>query len=182
MTARRELTLAVALCLLGSALVLFAAGRPWVEWKDVESLTTSGVHLTLSGRHIRPAAAALGWVGAAGAVAVIATRGLGRVAVGVLVALAGAAIVLVDLDWLAGTTTAAIDGLRIEGPHKVLVWPILSALGGAGVLASGLLVAVRGRSWSGLGSSYEPPGGEPEPPVTEKGVWDALDRGDDPTA
>ena len=182
MTPRRELVLAIALCLVGSGVVLFAEGRAWIEWKDAESLTTSGVHLTLSGRHVRASAAALGWVGAAGAVAVVATRGLARVALGVLVALAGAGIVLVDLDWLAGSTSAAIDGLRIAGPHKVLAWPIVSVLGGVAVLASGLLVVVRGHGWAGMSSTYDAPGGDPEPDVTEKGVWDAFDRGDDPTA
>jgi len=46
----------------------------------------------------------------------------------------------------------------------------------------GVLTVVRGRTWKGLGSSYEARGAKPVEPVTDKGVWDALDRGDDPTA
>jgi uncharacterized membrane protein (TIGR02234 family) len=182
MTGRRELTLAVGLCALGAALVLFAEARPWLEWRDLQSLTAAGVHLTLSGRKVSSSASALAWVAAAGAVALIATRGMTRALLGGLLALAGVGILLVDLDWLTGVTPASVDGMRISSPHRVITWPVVSMIGGAVILAGGLLAAVRGRSWSGMGSSYEAPGGEPEPPVTEKGVWDALDRGDDPTA
>ena len=62
------------------------------------------------------------------------------------------------------------------------LWPALTLAGGVLLLLAGGLIAVRGRRWAGLSSSYDAPTAAPAAPVTDKGVWDALDRGDDPTA
>jgi hypothetical protein len=61
-------------------------------------------------------------------------------------------------------------------------WVVATLAGGVLLALVGALVVVRGGDWAGLGSSYDAPGAAPEPPVTDKAVWDALDRGDDPTA
>lgn len=108
-------------------------------------------------------AAALLYVGAsprtwslvalAGIVGIVATRTWGRVAVGIALVLAGAA---------AAVTTR-----------------VLAVGGGAILCATGVLVALRGPRWSALGARYDAPS---ERPVTDTDLWDALDRGDDPTA
>jgi uncharacterized membrane protein (TIGR02234 family) len=63
------------------------------------------------------------------------------------------------------------------------VWGWVTLVGGALLFFGGLLVAARGRRWAALSSSYENPSARAEAaPVTDKGVWDALDEGHDPTA
>ena len=58
----------------------------------------------------------------------------------------------------------------------------LTLVGGLLLAMSGLLVTLRGRRWAALSSTYEAPAARAEaPPATDKGAWDALDRGEDPT-
>ena len=183
MTARRELQAAVGLCLLGAALVLLAVSRPWVVLEDTAGLTISSVRTTVDGSSVAGGAQALGYVGLAGVVALAATRRWGRLVVGLLVTAAGVGVVI-------DVVTALADGLgaRAGGAGRVVAstapgWAWVALVGGLLLVASGALVAVRGRRWAALSSSYEPPAArEDAPPVTDKGVWDALDRGEDPTA
>ena len=51
--------------------------------------------------------------------------------------------------------------------------------GGVLLAAAGIQVMVLGARWPALGARYEAPGG---PRRTDADVWDALDRGEDPTA
>ncbi len=177
MRSRRELRLAVLLCLLGAALVLFAVARTWVTFVDPGALTISALRRDVAGSALVPGARALGYVGLAGVLALAATKRWGRVVVGVLVLGAGVGVVL--------TVAAALtDGLVEPGQERASVqhtWPVLALLGGMLLTASGALVAVRGRRWAALSASYEQPAA-PKPVEGDKGVWDALDRGDDPTA
>jgi uncharacterized membrane protein (TIGR02234 family) len=61
--------------------------------------------------------------------------------------------------------------------------------GGLVLLAAGALTVVRGRHWPGMSSRYETPAARAsretasvrEQSTTPKGLWDALDRGEDPT-
>jgi uncharacterized membrane protein (TIGR02234 family) len=176
-TARRELWLAVLLCLAGSALALFAVTRTWVTFTDPQQLTIHDVARPERGVHYAPEIRALGVVGLAGVVAVAATRSWGRILVGVLLSLAGGVIVLRVGDLLAGRVATG------PSAHTHLVWPWLALLGGLVMAAGGSVVAARGRRWAALSSSYETPAArESAPEPTDKGTWDALDRGDDPTA
>lgn len=169
MTARRELQLAVLLCLLGSGLVLLALGQTWFSVEEGQRLTIDAVRTSVKGTTIAPGAAALGYVGLAGVVALAATKGWGRVVVGVVVLAAGVGIV-VDVATVP------------QHPSVSRAWAWLTLAGGVVLALSGLLVAVRGRRWAALSSSYEAPAARAEePPATDKGVWDALDRGEDPT-
>jgi hypothetical protein len=163
--------------------VLLAVSRPWLSW-NVGALTIGGIHETRTGRQAEPGVAALGWAALAGVLALVVTKGWGRRVVGVLLLLVGLILVLKAGDWLLTTkgVTLSIAETPVARVRVARAWPSLAVLGGVGVLASGALAAARGHRWTGLGSSYEAPGGPPVEPVTEKGVWDALDRGDDPTA
>jgi hypothetical protein len=58
----------------------------------------------------------------------------------------------------------------VDGPP--LFGPSLTALGALVVVDAGVLTILRGRSWPGLSARYE---------RTPSGMWDALDRGEDPT-
>lgn len=182
MSSRRGIWSALALCFIGSLLSLAAGGRGWVTFPLQHALTIQAPELRQTGQHVLPGAVALGWVGLAGALAMVAVRGWARAAVGALLVVVGLAVAGLDLGWaISASAKSLVDGRSTAG-HKHVGWPILSALGGLLVVASGGLAVARGRSWAGMGSSYEAPGASKEAPVTDKGVWDAFDRGDDPTA
>jgi uncharacterized membrane protein (TIGR02234 family) len=192
-TPRRELWLALALCLLGSAVALLGVRHAWSSYETSGGLTIDEVSKPIRGTAVAGVVQALAVVGLAGVVAVAATKRRGRVLVGVLLAAAGALVV-------ADVVSLAVDGLghRLarEGCRGLCVvsqeqydagpdwaWPVLTAVGGLLLLAGGLLVVVRGRRWAALGASYEAPSARAEAePVTDKAVWDALDEGHDPTA
>ncbi len=128
-------------------------------------------------------------LGLAGAVAVLAARGWLRVTVGILLLLAGVIITVAGAGFDAGE---ALGAERIDPAATArTAWPLLAACCGAGLILAGLLVAVRGRGWSGLSRRYETPSAPTEaarPPLPEAGqpaereLWEALDRGEDPTA
>lgn len=72
-------------------------------------------------------------------------------------------------------------------------WPALCLVGGLLTGAGGALTALRGAGWPAMGARYDRPARrvatEPGPaaagPVTGRRTteaWDALDRGEDPTA
>ena len=192
---RRELRLAVLLCLVGAGLLLIATSRVWVSFADSQQLTTSAVRTQVHGSLIAPGVRALGLVALAGVVALAATRRLGRVLVGALLLLAGLGAVLVVArvlgDDLAQRAVQAqseheqLTGLRMLTNLQVhRRWPVLALLAGSLVALSGLLVAVRGRRWASLSATYQVPAARVEvvEPVGDKAVWDALDDGRDPTA
>ena len=179
----RGLRLAALLALLGSALVLVAVSRPWVTWK-VGGLTISDLHVSRSGRQAEPGVAALGWAALAGVLALVVTKGWGRRVLGALLMLVGLIVVLKAGDWVLTSkgVTISLNKSPVARVRVARGWPLLATIGGLFVVASGALAAARGHRWTGLGSSYEAPVARPVETATDKGVWDALDRGDDPTA
>lgn len=192
---RRELRLAVLLCLLGAGLLLLATSRVWVTFSDGQQLTTRWVRTGVHGTLIAPGARALGLVALAGVVALAATRRLGRVLVGVLLLLSGIGTVLVVARALGDDLTkravqAQAEREQLSGLRQLTelqahrLWPVLALLAGLLVAVSGLLVTVRGRRWASLSASYQVPAARVEQaePVGDKAVWDALDDGRDPTA
>lgn len=185
----REPAVAGLLELTGAGLVLLAAGRPWAR-AVLRQAPLPTVVVAASGRSVAPVAAALGLVGLAGVVAVLATRGAGRLATGVLVALAGAGVmaasvyVALDLPRAVRPTAERISGVRGASADgiRMTVWPRVSVVGGALVCAAGLLTAARGGRWTALSARYDAPGADrPAAPIGPAEIWDALERGEDPT-
>lgn len=177
------------LCLTGAALVLLASGRPWAR-AVLRQPPLPAVGLTVNGRSVAPVVAALGLVGLGGAVAGVASRGTWRAVTGVLLALAGAGVVVaslqVRLDLPRAIRPAAerISGIRgVTVPAaQATAWPSVSAVGGAILCGAGALTVVRGRRWTTLSSRYDAPGADlPPGPQDPAEIWDALDRGHDPT-
>lgn len=197
--ARVEFATALALQLVGAAGALVLAGRTWQTIVTPRPRPLGDAVLQLTGGTVDAASTALALVALAGIVAVLATRGLGRVAIGAVLAGAGAALV-----WRALAGAAAIGPARARAfvqshpgvgadpgaVSRVTVhsgWALLSAGCGVLVLAAGVLIAVRGRRWASMSARYETPGarddGDEELARTRASaaLWRALDRGQDPT-
>jgi uncharacterized membrane protein (TIGR02234 family) len=197
---RREIVVATVLTVVGAVLVLVAAGRTWAT-ATVSVLGVAAPPAHLSGRSLEPLAAALGLVALAGAVAILATRGVGRLVVGVVVALAGAGALASALSVSASavrTSGALHDKVPTATLRAAIVtvdltgWRHVCALGGLCLVAAGLLVAVRGRQWGTMGRKYDAPvtSGPVERELTASAqpndesadLWERIDRGEDPTA
>ena len=154
--------------------------------------------MDVSGRTVEPALTALGLVALAGAVAVLATRGIARRIVGVLLAAAAAAMgwrALVGLQAVsasrarslvsdARTGAAGLDPARAPRVTVHAEWPLIALGCALALLAAGIAVAMSGQRWAGLSRRYEAPetSSEADRQRSDAMLWNALDRGDDPTA
>jgi uncharacterized membrane protein (TIGR02234 family) len=207
--ARRELAAVLVLAAAGSVAALAAAAGHWLIVTAPRRPPLPDVTLALTGRSVEPLVPALGLVGLAGLVALVATRGWGRLAVGGLLTAAGAVVAVRALARLAGPDPAAARALVVDAGRAGAVapgtavtatpvrgWPLLAALGGLALLAAGVGVLLRSRRWPAMSARYDRPTGNapaaapPAPrvppervgPQRPDAVWDALDRGHDPTA
>jgi uncharacterized membrane protein (TIGR02234 family) len=199
---RRELTAAVLLCALAGGLALSSSSQPWAHVTITREAPLPPTSEVLTGSQAAPLVGACGLLLLAAAVAVIAVRGVGRVVVGLLVAVAAGVLgwsglrgVTGRLDLGVADVTSAVGlGQAHVTSDPVAGWAALALVAGVlGVLA-GLLVVLRGRRWPGMGRRYERTGttGQ-QPPVPSRpgrpetdedrhqAAWKALDRGDDPT-
>ncbi|SDI08244.1 Trp biosynthesis-associated membrane protein [Nonomuraea jiangxiensis] len=169
---------------LGCVLVLFAAGRDWVRLLESAAGTTAP-----TGGELSPVLTPVALAGLAGVVAVLATKGTGRRVVGVLLALCGAGA--------AAGTWAAVNAGTVSGwlrdrnvmqgqrdlPWEVVpLWPAVAAAGAILVVAGGAVAILRGGRWAGMSARYERSAEHARArPQDDRALWDALDRGDDPT-
>jgi uncharacterized membrane protein (TIGR02234 family) len=173
----------LGLAVLAAALLLFASGRTWLSVR----VTAPGLPAVVrdgTGRTVAPASFAFALAGLAGSFGVLATRRVPRVVVAVIVAVCGAGGAVTA--WLGARS--AIDLL---GPTERLLgsdlhvrhtaWPWVAVGAGVVLAACGVVAAVRGRSWPGMGAKYDAPRGARRR-ESEPDMWRALDRGDDPTA
>ncbi|MEU8249052.1 Trp biosynthesis-associated membrane protein [Nonomuraea sp. NPDC048916] len=185
---RRELWAWVALTALGCVLVLFAASRAWVtDVRVVGAPAGGGDVVTPTGGDLGPVLTPVALAGLAGVVAALAAKGAGRAVIGVLIAVCGLAAGLGT--WLAAGSAAPLSWLRehnvLHGTGSlewdpVVLWPVVSGAGAALMVAGGVVAVLRGRGWAGMSDRYER-AGERAPVADDRALWDALDRGDDPT-
>lgn len=195
---RRQFLLALLLEVLGAAGALLITTRTWQTVLAPRPRPLADDTLHLSGRTIDSSPTALALVALAGVVAVLATHGLARRLVGVVVLASGALLVWRSLDGLrAVTSTRALElltdkhsGVGLDSQPQVTVhtgWAWLSAACGLLTIAAGTLIALRGHRWSGMSARYESPTGRRAPDAEQQrhranaSMWQALDRGDDPT-
>lgn len=196
---RREPLLAALLCVLGAFVVLVGTGRAWVLVDVGASALLPSREVGVSGADLAPGLRALGLVGLAGVPALAASRGRGRLLLGVVLLLVGASVLAVVVRLQVGGMglgglALVSDPVREAGGAQgesfdLTVWSVLTAFGGLVLLLAGLLVIVRGRQWAALGPRYEAPAVReevaapaPNGSVAERELWEALDRGEDPTA
>lgn len=195
-TARGELVVAVVGMLLGAALVLFAASRGWATLHVDRDRPLAALRRTVKGSTAQPLLTAMGIVGLAGVVALLATRRVGRSLVGLVVALAGVVVLLRALGDVHGisagraqsllTGSGPVVGVRAGARVTVDLHAgsvVLAVVGGALLLLVGGLAAVRGHRWPAMGSRYERPESSEQAATSgDRRLWEALDRGEDPTA
>jgi hypothetical protein len=170
---RRELTVAVLLCVAGGGLAVWSATRDWAVLVTARPAPLPAVTEVRSGGDAAPGATAFALVGLAGAAALLAARGVARTAVGVLLLLSGVGIAVGGASVLTGGVAAGPADVRLTA-----AWPVLCVAGGVLVALGGLVAVIRGRRWSALGRRYEAPSAHAAP----ADPWEALDRGEDPTA
>lgn len=205
----REKIAAALLAAVGAALVLASDGRGWAS---AAVTTPVHLSVQATGSSLTPLPYALGLAALAGAIALFAVRRIGRYLVGAVLLAAGfgtVAAVAANLGRLDGTQLARIAEQTLGasaaqlGPVDNTAWPYVTIAGGVLVALAGVLTLMRGRSWSGLSSRYERQAaapaasassakpGSPVPSAastaptaepTSRDLWDALNRGTDPTA
>ncbi len=166
-SARRELAATVLVCAISALVVLVAVGRPWAEVTG-----TAGITRSYSGSSMASAVRPLAFVALAGAAALLATKHWGRIAIGVLIAAAGVGVVI-----------AAVTASNPDVPgvvHSLPAWRVVTIVAAVPITLSGLVAAVRGNHWSVMSAKYDAPG-TPRQQDPDVALWDALDRGDDPT-
>lgn len=196
MTPARERLAAAALCVVGAALILLAAGQTWAEAVVVAEEGFPRVVVEATGRTLAGGGAGMGVVGLAGAVALFATRRVGRVITGVVLAAGGAfaaiqaLVVARDFDEAIASPLATAVGRSGVAPTSLdtSAWPWVMVLGGLLLALGGVLAVVRGSRWPGMSRRYEAP--EATAPVdpgpvdegeSSDALWKAQDRGEDPT-
>ncbi len=194
-TGTREKITAALLAAAGAGLILASVGRGWAD-----ATVTAPVRLAVqtTGSGLTPLPYALGLAGLAGAVALFAVRRVGRYLVGAVLLGAGlgtVAAVAANLGRLdsAQLARAAEQSLGATaeslGPVSNTAWPYVTIAGGVLLALAGTLTVTRGRAWTGLSNRYErqAAAGSPGPVApaaepTARDLWDALNRGTDPTA
>ncbi len=189
---RRERGLAVLGCLVGAGLVLSCGAATWASARvgaprspGDGTAVAAPLAAHWSGGTLAPGCTALALVGLAAAVAIVATRRVGRTVVGVLAIAAGIGIIYlagrVGADPLAAawdTDTVAQFSLGgradISEVHGTAA-PWLAVFGGVLLTAAGMFAAVRGRRWPAMSGRYQARDARPVD------AWDAIERGHDPT-
>jgi hypothetical protein len=179
-TGRRGLPTCILATAASAGAVLLAAGRTWGS-ATVTATGGTRQHVAVSGHDVLPSLTALGVALLVLAVAIVAARGVLRSLVGLVVVVVGGALLAMAAT-SADDIAAALRGeaFAVTGPvpSSTSGWAVLVAVAGAVAVVAGAVTVLRGRGWPGLGSRYDAPVRRPE---GEASVWEALDRGDDPT-
>jgi hypothetical protein len=168
---RRELTAVVVACAAAALVALFAAARPWVVELVARPAPLPPLRTERSGAALAPALPALALVALSTAGGLLATRRAARRLVAALMCASG-----VGVAWVAVAATAG------SAPGYGVVAGVC-VVAGVVVAAAGVVAVVRGPGWPEMGARYEsvrapaPVG----PDASEGELWDALDRGTDPT-
>lgn len=199
MNPRREYGVTIAVLVLAAIAMVIAYGATWITATVpvFRGEVTPTRLVSFTGSALLGGAAAAGWVAAAAAAGIVATRTWGRTAIGVVAALAGAVggtqavTFILSRGALVSQALDGDDALEISGN----AWWLVAALSGLAIMVSGAVTALRGRGWPSLSSRYEraspraralPADGGGSSVHSVDGasaitMWDALDRGEDPT-
>lgn len=197
--ASRGRVLAVLLCLVGALIVLVASGRAWAHAVVIESGFPRLV-VNPSGRAIAAEVPGLAILSLAAGLALYATRRWVRALIAIVIIAAGAILVVESVNAATHTLRATAGPLADAiGRTQVTAtsvsgtfWPWIAAVGGGLIAGSGIYALAGGWSWPGLSSRYERESSRAVDsasaesdtagkPAGATSMWDALDRGEDPT-
>ncbi|WP_455901868.1 TIGR02234 family membrane protein [Rhodococcus gordoniae] len=194
---RRPTVIAALLLGLGAAL-LWASGRmTWVTAVSSDGLGIDRVD-DLEGGRWAAALTPLALVLLAAVAAVFAVRGFALRLVSVVVAIVAVAAAVPAVRLLTGDpdpeTAAGVaalpDRAEVTGIETYPPPAILVIVGAVAVLAAAVTLWRTPREQAGLSSKYDAPAArreaaarraESDEPLSERGLWDALDAGEDPT-
>jgi uncharacterized membrane protein (TIGR02234 family) len=190
MTPGRRLAATVLLCVAGAGLAVYAVTRTWSEIVTARP-GLSSLRDVRTGADLEPWVIGLALVALAGAGALLATRGLARRLLGGLLALAGLGVAAGAIAGRAGLDVGSAGA-------SAAVWPVICVLGGLLIVLGGLSAARNGHEWPAMGARYERGAAASVTDadvdqradtqradtqrIDTRAAWDALDRGDDPTA
>jgi uncharacterized membrane protein (TIGR02234 family) len=127
---RRAFALTLLLGATGAGLALLAVRQPWARAVYVPPRPLPSQSITVSGQDLVPAAGALALAGLACLAAVIATRGIGRRAAGLVLALCGAGTAVAVSGSLSGSSVLAAAAAKAGSAASV-------ASGGSGSTTGG---------------------------------------------
>jgi uncharacterized membrane protein (TIGR02234 family) len=186
---RRMLSLVALVAIVGGLVAWLAAGREWSH--GVAGHAPNVLAVTAKGSDLSGAVTTLGPASAAAALVLFATRGAARQVLGLLLAAGGVGIGVASVlarghaaRTLADKATAKGIGGAVGGVATNSWW-ILAVAGGVVVAAAGVVTLLKGRDWPGMSSRYEKAerakAVAASAAASPKGLWDALDRGEDPT-
>ncbi len=199
MNPRREYAITIAVLIVAAIGMIVAYGATWITATVpvFRGEVTPTRLVSLTGSMLIGSGAAAGWVAAACAAGIVATRTWGRTAIGILAALAGAAAGIPAVTFILSRGPLVTDALAGDEALEVSgnAWWAIAALSGLAGMVAGAITAVRGRNWPSLSARYERPTGGTPTQERIAGVesdtnrtntsaitmWDALDRGEDPT-
>jgi uncharacterized membrane protein (TIGR02234 family) len=185
---RREFGLVLLAGAVGAGLVVLAARQAWAHAVFTPPRPLPAQDIAVTGQQLVPLASALALAALACLAAVIATRSVLRRAVGVLLAVLGAATaaaVLASLRAsavlaaarasalsgpLGGSTTSgapsggAVHGIVVAGPGQVIMagvpWRAAAIAGAIAIVLVGVATAWRGPRWPIMSARFERPGGD----------------------
>lgn len=159
--ARPGRTATLLLITLASLVVLVSAGRVWVEATYRRWAPLGEVQDALSGRDLQSVTTVLALLGLAGVGGLLASHGVMRRVIAVVVAVTGLAVAFLSvqvaldpLGALPSVTLADRPGKAGIAPDPVTstLWPWLSALGGLAMTAGSGLAVVRSGTWPSWGA------------------------------
>jgi hypothetical protein len=186
MSRRRSPAAAVVSCAVGGLLVLLASGRQWAHATIANASGGGRTPLSATGHVVAPSLPALGLALLALAAAILAAKRLMRRVVGVVIVFVAAATVGVAIT-ARGDVSSALEHREV-GAQGLAVhasangWWVVAAIGGLIAVVAGAQTVLRAHQWSGLGAKYDAPTASTPGKDPAALAWDALDRGEDPTA
>lgn len=175
------------------ALLLVAAGLLWgssrLDWlhPTYDTPLRGRVVVEVTGAAWQPALVPLAVLALAGMAAALATAGVARRLVGGLLAVAGVwAVVLAAGAGLLGPPAVAglpdaPAGGRLVAVAVLPSGPLLAGPAGLALALAGGLLVLREAALPRLGARYSAPGQRRRTRSPDRGMWDALDAGLDPT-
>jgi uncharacterized membrane protein (TIGR02234 family) len=186
MSRRRSPAGAVIGCAVGGLVIVLASGRRWAHATLHNVAGQGSASLSATGHVVAPSLPAIGIALLALAAAILASKRLLRRIVGVIIALLAGTAVYVAIA-ARGHASSALKSREV-GAQGLAVhasangWWLVAALGGVIAFLAGVVTVWRAGEWSAMGAKYDAPSA-PRPTQDPTVVaWDALDRGEDPTA